>query len=104
MAFLAAQKTFEPWQPTNHKCYTNETYLDYVSSWDLSFGENLGRHPQEVTRGRPKTSEKKPKNQFLDPILTISLEFAKNCQISDALPCIAYVVKISNKFDQILWC
>ena len=51
----------------------------------------------------PKTSEKKPKNQFFGPILTISLQFNKNCQISDALLWITSVVKISNKFHQISW-
>ena len=48
-------------------------------------------------------SKKLPIIVFLDPILTISLEFNKNCQISDPLPCIAYVVKVSNNFEQILW-
>ena len=53
-------------------------------------------------RGRKqKTTQNEPENHFCGPILTITVEQRKNCQISDALLCIASLVKISNRFDHI---
>ena len=58
----AATKTFESLQLGSHKCYTNETYHNYVSSWDLSLGQNFGRNSIGVRERDWKTSEKEPKN------------------------------------------
>ena len=58
-------------------------------------------HPQGVRCCKRKTSQNESKNQFFGPILTNSLRQNKNCQISDALHCIASTVKISNQVDHI---
>ena len=49
--------------------------------------ENLGGCKQE-------TSKNERENQFFGPTLTISLQLNKNCQVCDALLCIALVHKI----------
>ena len=61
----------------------------------------MGRNSSGVRLRKQKTSKNEPENQIFGPVLTISLEQNKNCQISDSLLCIGSLVKISNKFDQI---
>ena len=48
-----------------------------------------------------KNFQNEPENQFFGPIFTISLEQNTNCQMSDALLCIASLFKVSNHFDHI---
>ena len=48
-----------------------------------------------------KNFQNEPENQFFGPIFTISLEKNTNCQMSDALLCIASLFKVSNHFDHI---
>ena len=45
MVVFAAMKTFESSKLGNRKCYTNETYHDYIYSCYFSFDKTLGRHP-----------------------------------------------------------
>ena len=63
----------------------------------------MGRNSSGVRGCKQKTSKNEPGNLIFRPVLTISLEQNKNCQISDTLLCIASLAKISNQFDHICW-
>ena len=78
LTFLAAQKTFEPWQLTNHKCYTNETYHDYVSSWDLSFGTILEPFPHGGKWVWSRNHSKRPQNSWTFNLDLTSKQFEKS--------------------------
>ena len=45
MLLFAGTRNFEIMWLDNHKWYTDETYQDCVSPWDLSFAKKLGCHP-----------------------------------------------------------
>ena len=61
----------------------------------------MRRNSKSVRRCKRKTSQNKPENQVFCPILTISLEQNKKCQISDAVHCIPSPLKVSNQFYHI---
>ena len=61
----------------------------------------MGPNSSGVRERKQKTSKNEPENQIFGPVLTISLEYNKNCLISDALLCVVSLVKISNQFDHI---
>ena len=58
----------------------------------------MGHNSSDV-RGRKQKTEQE--NQIFGPVLTTSLEWSKNCIISDALLCVGSLVKVSNQFDYI---
>ena len=72
--------------------YIHETF-NLAETWVVNYKvqEGVNEKPLKMSQ----------KISFYGPIFTISLEQNTNCQISDALLCIASLFKISNHFDHI---
>ena len=75
--FFGCSENVEPWQLTNHKCYTNETYHHYVSSWDLSFGTILELFPHGGKWVWSRNHSKKPQNSWTFNLDLTSKQFEK---------------------------
>ena len=73
--------------------FTNAILMKLTTSMykheTFDLAKKLGRHPQGVEGRGPKTYEKKLKVGFFAPILTISSQLNKTCEISAALLCTA---------------